>query len=81
MNSKKPEVKIMPDFTSTWEKCYVLTKPTLALKKSRLEELKTWSKPLVKKENDTYGHWHEWECKIKALENLIKKEEEKNESI
>lgn len=55
----------------TWENCYQATIGNLAGYKKRLNQLKEWDKPLVKKNEDKYGHWKEWACKKVALEGLI----------
>jgi hypothetical protein len=39
--------------------------------KKRLNELKTWDKPLNPKDKDPNFKWAEWARKVQALEELI----------
>lgn len=56
---------------STWERAYLVTLGNVASFKRRLRELKEWDKPLHDRNVSLEG-WIEYDCKVLALESLIK---------
>jgi len=63
--------KIKTEWVRVWKQGFQVTlinKKGYAL---RLNELKTWDKPLNPRESDPNGKWVEWEAKIQALEELL----------
>ena len=56
---------------STWKRAYLVTLGNVSSFKRRLRELKEWDKPLHDRNVSLEG-WIEYDCKVLALESLIK---------
>lgn len=61
----------MKNKISIWTQAYRTSIGNLNGYKQRLKELRSWDKPLIKKEDDKQGLWAGWARKCLALEDLI----------